>query len=133
MDYLTNYYKNLCEQLQHKVNQLSFTRKLLNESDTPTQFPVQDKPGGPLYVPGNPYWEPARPPIRPSVWPQDWRHPGGIIDHEYPTLPTLPPYPVWEHDSDPPPGWDGWWPDAPPGDPRSIPPDTWPRKPPAVG
>jgi hypothetical protein len=33
MDYLTNYYKNLSEQLQNKVNMLSSQIKLLNEDD----------------------------------------------------------------------------------------------------
>jgi hypothetical protein len=35
MDYLTNYYKNLCEQLQNKIN---FLKQSLNERLEPTRL-----------------------------------------------------------------------------------------------
>ena len=83
MDYLTNYYKNLSEQLQNKVNILSSQIKFLNESANPDpgdlQSPWQTPYNNP-YSPSQPYWEPPEP--------QPTRRPGrGMIpsiDDVYP-------------------------------------------------
>ena len=83
MDYITNYYKNLSEQLQNKVNMLSSQIKFLNESANPPpddlQSPWQTPYSNP-YSPSQPYWEPPEP--------QPTRRPGrGIIpsiDDVYP-------------------------------------------------
>ena len=60
MNYLTNYYKNLSEQLQAKVNSLSSQIKLLHESANPDpddqQSDYQDPYSDP-YSPSQPYWE----------------------------------------------------------------------------
>ena len=122
MDYLTNYYKNLSEQLQARVNRLSYQIKFLNESESPTQFPVQDyqKPGSPEYYPLDPYNVP------PGGWEEEHNIPH-LWDGEDPDF--VYPFPVWWHDSTPPKGWDGWWPDAPDGDPRQQKPTEWPRGP----
>jgi hypothetical protein len=42
MDYLTNYYKNLCEQLQYKIN---FLKQSLNENLQPTRFTNPEEVG----------------------------------------------------------------------------------------
>jgi hypothetical protein len=42
MDYLTNYYKNLCEQLQNKIN---FLNHSLNENIQPTRFIAPEEAG----------------------------------------------------------------------------------------
>lgn len=42
MDYLTNYYKNLCEQLQYKIN---FLKQSLNEKLEPTRFTNPEEVG----------------------------------------------------------------------------------------
>jgi len=83
MDYLTNYYKNLSEQLQNKVDKLSSQLKLLHESANPPpddlQSPWQTPYSNP-YSPSQPYWEYPEP--------QPTRRPGrGIIpsiDDVYP-------------------------------------------------
>ena len=83
MDYLTNYYKNLSEQLQNKVDRLSSQLKLLHESANPPpddlQSPWQTPYSNP-YSPSQPYWEYPEP--------QPTRRPGrGIIpsiDDVYP-------------------------------------------------
>lgn len=83
MDYVTNYYKNLSEQLQNKVDRLSYQIKMLNESANPLpddlQSPWQTPYSNP-YSPSQPYWEYPEP--------QPTRRPGrGIIpsiDDVYP-------------------------------------------------
>ena len=64
MEYLTNYYKNLSEQLQNKVNMLSSQIKFLNESANPDpgdlQSPWQTPYSNP-YSPSQPYWTPPEP------------------------------------------------------------------------
>jgi|688.fasta_scaffold34599_8 hypothetical protein len=115
MDYLTNYYKNLSEQLQNKVDRLSSELKLLNETDTPSEWPVQVDGYAPFYKNNPTRIDPPNPDNLPK-WPY------------FPTYPLYD-FPVWFKDGPPPKGWDGWWPDAPDGDPRKKKPDSWPRKP----
>ena len=112
MNYLTNYYKNLSEQLQNKVNRLSSELKLLNETDTPTEWPYQQEGFRPYYK--NPYREPP---------PNPDRLPAPLFPEPRP----LYHFPVWFKDGPPPKGWDGWWPDAPDGDYRKQKPTEWPR------
>jgi len=83
MDYLTNYYKNLSEQLQNKVDRLSSQLKLLHESANPDPGDLQspwESPYSDPYSPSQPYWEYPEP--------QPTRRPGrGIIpsiDDVYP-------------------------------------------------
>ena len=66
MNYLTNYYKNLCEQLQDQVNNLSSKLNMLNEMDSGGN-PYIDNPYLP-YVPGGPDLPPPRlPPVIPTI------------------------------------------------------------------
>jgi hypothetical protein len=60
MDYLTNYYKNLCEQLQNKIN---FLKHSLNERLEPTRLERPEEAGDSdayLNMGDNPQTPPAR-------------------------------------------------------------------------
>jgi hypothetical protein len=60
MDYLTNYYKNLCEQLQNKIN---FLKQSLNERLEPTRLERPEEAGDSdayLNMGDNPQTPPAR-------------------------------------------------------------------------
>jgi len=125
MNHLTNLYKHKCEQLQEQINNL---KRMLNESDKNPIAPPYPVP--PWYtVPGNDpgypaprqtpdgYWYSPKPTGLPNNLPRD---DDAEEEEEYP-------FPVWYHDSDPGPLWDGWWPDAPDDDPRHEQPTEWPR------
>jgi hypothetical protein len=58
MNYLTNYYKNRCDQLQEQVNKLSSQIKFLNESEVTPDDLQQDyqDPYSDPYSPSTPYW-----------------------------------------------------------------------------
>lgn len=80
MDYLTNYYKNLSEQLQQKVNKLE---RIINEVASPA---------GPQVDPGYTYQDtapptqytppPQKPPLTggPNPWDQTPPRPGTIVN-----------------------------------------------------
>jgi hypothetical protein len=71
MNYLTNYYKNLSEQLQAKVNRLSSQIKLLNESANPDPDDLQSPSESPYsdpYSPSDPYWRPKPPDDEPAEY-----------------------------------------------------------------
>ncbi len=77
MNYLTNYYKNLSEQLQQRVNHL---QKLLKESETktriiPSVMPVQPTSGNPN---------------KPSAEEPKTNFPGAWGTEQYPTAPMEP-------------------------------------------
>jgi len=125
MDHLTNLYKHKCEQLQEHINNLT---RMLNEADANSvpPYPVApwiifDPPNDPGYplprqTPDG-YWYSPKPTGLPNNLP---RVPDEEEEEEFP-------FPVWFHDSTPPDWWDGWWPDAPDGDPRQQQPTEWPR------
>lgn len=98
MNYLTNYYKNLSEQLQEQVNILSQKVRLLIESDTyagDAQETPGEAPGANPWI--EPDWHPPelnpnQSPVRPldqRQWerdnpkPQPYNYPGGYNDPDY--------------------------------------------------
>ena len=111
MNHLTNLYKHKCEQLQEQINNI---KRMLNEAEAP---PVNDPDyPQPKQLPDGRWYTPIPSDFDPQI--------------PNPTGPWQ--YPVWNHDSEPPKGWDGWWPDAPEDDPRRLPPTEWPRTTPIV-
>ena len=79
MNYLTNYYKNLCEQLQNKIN---FLEKSLNENlnvelnKLEYSEPVNDSDAGvrptpPQQTPRSPKIE--KPTLKPNATPDEWK------------------------------------------------------------
>lgn len=101
MNYVTNYYKNLSEQLQERVNVLQYRLKQLNEDNTPTASPSGIPPTGidprmfdpklapPLGLPYNlprpknpdpdaPFFTNERPPDNPNDG-SIWRDTGGNV------------------------------------------------------
>jgi len=96
MDYLTRYYRNLCEQLQQQVNILSNQLNVLNEMDSGGN-PYDANPYLP-YVPGGPDIPnpkppfvppppppPEKPPPRPTPTPEPVPGPG----YRFPTPPQF--------------------------------------------
>jgi len=82
MDYLTNYYKNLCEELQAKENHL---RKLIYEmSGGGGVTPEHPSPGGPAVPP---------PPPAPAPAPAPKEPPAPSTPPVQPARPTRPPPP----------------------------------------
>ena len=78
MDYLTNYYKNLCEQLQNKIN---FLKQSLNERLEPTRLERPEEAGDSdayLNMGDNPQTPPARsrsPKVKAPKKPTKGEHP----------------------------------------------------------
>lgn len=79
MNYLTNYYKNLCEQLQNKIN---FLEKTLNENlnvelnKLEYSEPLNDsdtnvRPAPPQQTPRSPKIE--KPTLKPNATPDEWK------------------------------------------------------------
>jgi hypothetical protein len=86
MNYLTNYYKNLSEQLQNKVNILNNNLKYLTEMEAP--IPAEGNPSNPYNIPiRNPKLE--NPNVKP-YFPRPVTGPGQLETGPRGTLPGNP-------------------------------------------